>query len=251
MNKLFSPIVWGMTILPAGPGKMRAFSIFTFSKLMRLSLRVIRRKVIIAGELAAHQDWILRTFKSPTLYSSREKLWKQICRDLNGKKFRIIELGVYQGYATKWFLDQNPKHSAGQRLQSIDAFDLFTGLPNSWRDLEEGHFSNSGGIPDIHDDRCEFHAGYVESEILKLDKEKLVNDSTLVLFDLDLYGPTLASFLHLKSTFKPGDILYFDEAFDLDENRVIREQLLPNFEVEIIGYTAFALAVKIIKVIEI
>lgn len=42
-----------------------------------------------------------------------------------------------------------------------------------------------------------------------------------------------------------GDLIYFDEAFDLDERQVIKQNVLKEFEVEVVGFTHTAIAFKL------
>lgn len=68
---------------------------------------------------------------------------------------------------------------------------------------------------------------------------------TIWLFDLDLYAPTLFAFETLFKFMKPGDILYFDEAFDSDERLILRELIIDQIEIEVVGYSPLALAFQI------
>jgi len=211
-----------MDIKAAGPGKIRNLVIFLFAKVMRSLPSAVRRKIVISGELTAFQNWILKDFPASRFFVSREALWLSICEKLKGQQFRILELGVAHGYATKWFLDHYPidQKNLSSELTSYDGFDLFSGLPDSWRDLPSGYFNNFGVTPNINDSRLTFHVGYVENEILKMKTTDFYNKTTFIIFDLDLYEPTLASYLHLRDLIKAGDIIYFDEAFDEEEQRV-------------------------------
>jgi hypothetical protein len=50
----------------------------------------------------------------------------------------------------------------------------------------------------------------------------------LILFDLDICEPTAIAWNALSSALRPGDLLYFDGAFDRDERRVLGEMVLPS-----------------------
>lgn len=127
----------------------------------------------------------------------------------------------------------------------MDSSDLFTGLPTQWRTHSVGHFSNNGQPPIINDGRVTFHTGYVEEKIHNLSQNELEACSLVVLFDLDLYQPTLDAYSYLRRCMKAGDILYFDEAFDIDECAVIKNQVLEDFNVKLLGSTSMALALSI------
>ena len=129
-------------------------------------------------------------------------------------------------------------------------FDTFTGLPEAWRSYPAGAFNADGNPPDIDDPRVEWVIGRVEDTVdtgrLQLAKHN-GNDGcqALYLFDLDLYTPTRQIVSRIIPHLNPGDILYFDEAADLDERRVLLEEMerlvRPS---SIIGSTPLALALR-------
>ena len=62
------------------------------------------------------------------------------------------------------------------------------------------------------------------------------------MFDLDLFEPTEFAWLHLRKSLTSGDIVYFDEGFDIDERKVIEDYVLQDFQVTVIGITNTAIA---------
>ena len=70
----------------------------------------------------------------------------------------------------------------------------------------------------------------------------LIGSSKLILFDLDLFEPTEFAWLHLRKSLNRGDIVYFDEGFDIDERKVIEDYVLQDFQVTVIGITNTAIA---------
>ncbi len=204
----------------------------------------ISRKLIAIGELANYQQWILQKFPNSHLFLKREQLWSQIM-NLNYSPIRIIELGVAWGYTTNWFLEESEKKNVEFR---IDAFDSFTGLPEKWRNLPQSTFSNHGNAPVLKDKRVNFHIGNVSETIKVLDNKDLKSSNLLVLFDLDLLEPSLASYHFLKTSLKINDVLFFDEAFDLDERTLINDHLLRDFDCKSLGHTAYAISLQIIGV---
>jgi len=81
-----------------------------------------------------------------------------------------------------------------------------------------------------------------------LASENLDDGRKLILFDLDLYEPTLSSWQLLKGHLGPGDILVFDEAFDAGERVVVENHVMKHFEVEPIGHTHTQLAIRIQRI---
>lgn len=165
--------------------------------------------------------------------------------NLNYSPIRIIELGVAWGYTTNWFLEASKKKNVELK---IDAFDLFTGLPERWRNQPKNTFSNHGNAPVIIDKRVNFHIGNVSETIKVLNNEDLKTSNLLVLFDLDLLEPSLASYQFLKTSLKINDILFFDEAFDLDERTLINDYLLRDFDCKSLGHTAYAISLQVIGI---
>lgn len=144
------------------------------------------------------------------------------------------------GYTTWWFMNEDLPQIIRWR-----GFDLFTGLPTKWRNLDAGAFSNGGQIPSFADNRVSFVKGDVRDT---LATESFVTGRKLVFFDIDLYEPTLQSWHLLKGHLGPGDILVFDEAFDTGERVVVESHVMKHFEVEPIGHTHTQLAIQISRI---
>lgn len=111
----------------------------------------------------------------------------------------------------------------------------------------ERFFSNGGIPPEINDSRVNFHVGYVEDKIQVLNLKKLEATKKIILFDLDLYNPTLFYYNYLKETLKEGDILYFDEAFDEAEFSILKEKVCSDFVVKSLGHTALTIAIQVVS----
>lgn len=207
------------------------------------SSSVLRRKLKNAGDVADFVDWQIERFGSPHIYTRREDLWDTLVKRLQpSEQLTVLEFGVAWGYTTQWWLD---------RLMGPDVvwhgFDRFTGLPRAWRGLQAGAFDASGQPPTISDPRVRWHVGDVEQTLLHLSGNDLRGPRRLVLFDLDIYEPTLAAWSYVAPWLRPGDLLYFDEAMDDDERRVINELVLPSGAVAYVGATATALALVVTR----
>jgi hypothetical protein len=68
----------------------------------------------------------------------------------------------------------------------------------------------------------------------------------VVLFDLDIFEPSLVAWQHLRGSLRAGDLLYFDEAFDADERRLLNEYVIPSGEYECVGATPTALGLQVL-----
>ena len=153
-----------------------------------------------------------------------------------GKPANFFEFGVAHGYLTNYFFS-----NFGENIKRWNGYDRFEGLPSPWRDLGEGSFSNNGLPPAITDRRIKWHIGDIEDTF---DTTTIDSGTNIYVFDLDLYEPSKFAWDALKSKLSSGDILYFDEAFDADERRLIREEILKN-NIKLVGWTPLALALKV------
>lgn len=225
----------------AAPNKLQVLILFIIAR-VTFRNRFVKRKLIAIGELANFQQWVIQNFPNSKLFYKREHLWSEII-DLGRSPKRIIELGVAWGYTTNWFLKMS---ETPPDTLKIDAFDLFTGLPEIWRNEPQNAFSNHGRQPAIDDKRVEFHTGDVAVTIKDLDIEVLKKSNLVVLFDLDLLAPSIASYLYLKPSLKVNDVLYFDEAFDFGERTVLNDYVLRDFSCKSLGHTAYAISLQII-----
>jgi hypothetical protein len=155
-----------------------------------------------------------------------------------------LEFGVAFGFATRWWLG----HHGPELIVSWDGFDRFTGLPRSWHGLPAGAFDAGGKTPAISDERITWHVGEVERTISAVDPVKFAAGRRLAYFDFDLYEPTKVAWDWIKPHLRIGDILYFDEAFDADERRLLNEDVLPSGRYDAIGATALSLALVVREV---
>lgn len=223
-----------------------------YARLLGIS-SALRMKVIAAGkvnplwETAGFVDWQLRVFgHRPAVYRRREKLWEQIAQRLDpNRPLLVLEFGVAWGYATNWWLC---------RLDRQDivwhGFDRFTGLPRPWRGLEQGAFDAGGHPPGIEDRRVFWHVGDVEETLTAVDLVAARDAQWLILFDLDIYEPTAFAWEMISAHLRPGDAIYFDEAMDSDERRLLDESVLPSIGCEVVGTTPMALALMVTRPVQ-
>ena len=72
----------------------------------------------------------------------------------------------------------------------------------------------------------------------------------MVLFDLDIYEPSKVVWEHFRMFLRPGDLLYFDEAFDRDERHLLDHLVLPSGRFQLIGSTPMALAIEVQEIFD-
>lgn len=177
--------------------------------------------------------------KTPPIpfFHSREKLWAKIIHDHFDSPWVGIEFGVASGDSTLAIARlQNFKHCV-----EWNGFDTFYGLPEPWGDLPKGAFSTNGQPPKIKGDKFRWHIGDVAQTITDLDSELFRERKIFIIFDLDLYEPSRIAWNKVATFLKPGDVIYFDEAYEADEGRLIRE-IQEQREIELIpiGFTIMA-----------
>ncbi len=213
-----------------------------------IAARVVRRipaladKFVNAGDVASFVRWQSASFdETVKLFWKREELWQQMSSHLDPTRpLFVLEFGVAWGYATEHWLTMLKRADV-----EWHGFDRFTGLPRGWRGLPEGEFDAGGRTPEIDDARVTWHVGDVEDTLGDVDLTAEVDAQWLVLFDLDIYEPTAEAWRVLSPMLKRGDLLYFDEAIDADERRVLNEMVLPSGRYSPIGATSLALGLKV------
>lgn len=210
----------------------------------------LSRKFIVLSQSLDFVKWVRTSYGSKkTMSVNREDIWRETIQELSSTKdsgnLLVLEFGVAWGYATNYYLSRFPSD------MKIDwfAFDRFTGLPRQWRDHEAGAFDAKGLAPEIIDARVKFEVGNLE-ETLNLDKHILPfrGNRKLVLFDLDLFEPSLFAWNLIEPHLQSGDLLYFDEAFDQDERKLLIDHVnkSSNVKFELIGFTHLALCIRVL-----
>jgi hypothetical protein len=214
---------------------------FLFSMLVsRLFLRGSRSRVTrLSAEFVFR---IKANYPTANLFHSREKLWRSFDHHLGNNEWVGFEFGVASGDSTRIFLRMPYfKNCAGW-----NGFDTFFGLPKEWGDLPKGAFSTNGIPPQIKNELIQWHVGRIESTCKEISKLKNLDKNFLILFDFDLYSATKAAWDVIANYLKPGDIIYFDEAYEADENQMIEEILAKgDFSLEVIGYTTMGIAFRV------
>lgn len=215
-----------------------------FARAFRASA-LLRSKAVTAGQIAEYLTWQDEVLAArPPLHDQREQLWASLVGQLDpGSRLVVFEFGVAWGYATDWWL----RHLAEAGVDDLawHGFDRFTGLPRAWRDHTAGTYDAGGEPPAIDDPRITWHVGDVGDTLPTLDLHAARDARWLVLFDLDLFEPTAEAWNVLSPQLREGDLIYFDEAMDDDERRVLDELVLPSGTFEPVGTTALALGLRV------
>ena len=194
------------------------------------------------GSIIGFRRWSRSLGKHP-IFSTRRELWLQsVIPNLvtSGEDLSVFEFGVAYGEASKWWLTTLPHKSL-----KYGGFDRFTGLPTAWRNLPKGAFNANGNTPDIDDDRVTWYVGDLEETILQIRWDQHEGQKFFI-FDLDIFAPSLVAWDSIQPKLCVGDVLYFDEAYDIDERLLLKNYLLPTEKFEVLGSSPFGIVLKYI-----
>ncbi len=217
----------------------------SISKVGPLMLRIISKSDTLlklfehSGDVAKFILWQKSTFGSIDIFNTKKQHFLHIISEASKlrKDYMIYEFGVAHGYMTDFLLNLDGKLDFN--IIKYDAFDTFTGLPDAYRSFKRGSFSNDGLFPDIENPKLVWHKGLVQDSV---HEKTFSKKSKIIIFDLDLYAPTLHVFKFLAPNLTSGDVLYFDEAFDSAEFEIIIKKLIPNYLVKTCGTNGQSLA---------
>ena len=148
------------------------------------------------------------------VHERRSQFYDEVAKEFNLDTARVsyLEFGVYKGKSLEYWLTKNTNSES-----NFHGFDTFTGLPQDWGHVPQGHFSTEGRTPPIKDDRCAFHVGLFQETLPGFinDNKDIFADRLVVNVDADLYSSTLYVLIMLTDYLKSGDILLFDEFFSI------------------------------------
>jgi hypothetical protein len=213
------------------------------ARLFRAS-STLRHKTANAGDIADFIDWQQRVFgDQPAFFGRREKLWERLAQRLDpNRPLVVLEFGVAWGYATNWWLCR-----LGARDVVWHGFDRFTGIPHAYRALRQGAWDAGGTPPAIDDERVRWHVGDVQDTLGAVDLAAARDAQWLVLFDLGFYEPTAFAWEVISPHLRQGDVMYFDEAAQPGERRVLDEMILPSIGYKPVGATPLALGLAVTR----
>jgi hypothetical protein len=178
-------------------------------------------------------------------HSDRITLWERAVEPrLRGSNRTVLEFGVAEGLATRWWSGR------GIAFAAWHGFDTFEGLPTHWSRAEvpvmsAGAFAPSAGsgtVPRIDAPyRLVWHRGLIERTLPPFGRP---DTALFVLVDVDLLEPTVVVLDWLARNGRPGDLIYFDEAFDpWNEGLGIRRAIAGGLPMQAVAHTGSALLV--------
>ena len=159
--------------------------------------------------------------------SVRQKAWDKIPDHLDeNKEILYLEFGTWTGRSIKYFAKKYKNKNS-----EFFGFDTFTGMPNKWRWLDQGHYDTSGEPPKVEDNRIKFVKGLFQDTLpaflTKLPEESK-KKTIVVNFDAVLYSATLFTLFELDKHFK--DYYFIFDQFGTDECRAFHNFTEPKMK---------------------
>jgi len=209
----------------------------------------VRRVAIDFGRAARFDSFLIAQNVEVKRLKSREKLYFEMINRADyltnpEESLIVLEFGVADGEGTS-FWSRKIRHPQMKYV----GFDSFLGLNEDWmidglKYHSKGYFARNGHPDFSSDKRISFCVGFVEDNEDKIMEISRMPGQKFYLFDMDLYKPTKFVWELIKPLLNHGDIVYFDEAFDLEgEGLIIRDEILSQSEKwEYLGHSAIATA---------
>ena len=175
--------------------------------------------------------WVFSLPNLPRIFFNRWNFFDAIVKFAE-KSRPFYEFGVWNGISFRYLIN-NFKKGFG--------FDTFTGLPESWHDIQpKGAYSSFGSVPKIS--RGEFIVGKFEDTLPKFFSKKR-HLASVINFDSDLYSSTLCALNYSNKVIDNRTILIFDEFltnknWEQDEYKALNE-FCNNFR---LSYDVFAVS---------
>jgi len=152
------------------------------------------------------RDWKIAI---PARCADRFALYNQIA-PMVAEPASYIEFGVFKGITLRHWttLLRHPE-------TSFDGFDSFEGLPENWGLFTpKEYFDLAGQMPHYDDPRVHLFKGWFSDTLPKFLESFRPRPTLVVHLDADLYSSTIYVLRQLRSSFRPGTIVIFDEFFD-------------------------------------
>lgn len=151
----------------------------------------------------AHTDFYSFKFD----YSRREQLFEHVIKQEElDSAIDYLEFGVSKGDSFKWWTARISHPEA-----RFYGFDTFTGLPEDWGPFKKGDMSSGESLPEINDDRYQFHQGLFQQTLLPFLANFDPSRKKVIHMDADLYTATLYVLTLMTPYLRAGDVIFFDE----------------------------------------
>jgi hypothetical protein len=152
----------------------------------------------------------------------RDAVFRAVAERVRDRRVLYLEFGVLRGKSLRWWSAalRNPE-------ARLHGFDSFEGLPDAFDvggPYGKGACNANSVIPDLDDSRVELFPGWFEDVLPAYTPPD--HDVLVVTMDADLYASTIFVLRALRSYFRLGDYIYFDNLSRPEhEPRAIQEFL--------------------------
>ena len=206
---------------------IKIFIKFLFSKIVTLKfLERLSQNLIWRDILSRKKPKIVSTLKG-SLKISNEDLWNKSLRykvwdrvpeyiDAN-KNIVYLEFGVWKGHSIKYFADKYKNKNS-----EFYGFDTFYGFPEKCLNMEKGHYSTDGEVPQVNDSRIKFIKGLFQETLPDFLNKIQFNPKdkiALIHFDAPLHTATLFNLFKLSEKF--GNYYFIFDQLGTEECRAL------------------------------
>lgn len=196
---------------------------------------------------ARYLQWLasVEWARNSARYRDRLKLWEAAAEPrLRHRNAIVLEFGVAGGLATHWWSNR------GVAFTAWHGFDTFEGLPSAWTRagvavMSAGAFRPSeAAVPrPVAPFPYTWHKGLIEETLPPFDRP---DEPLFVLIDVDLLEPASVILEWLVTHGRPGDLVYFDEAFDpWNEGLALRRVVAEGLAIRAIAHTGSSLLAEL------
>jgi hypothetical protein len=119
----------------------------------------------------------------------------------------MLECGVADGASLRYL--------ASRVARPFHGFDSFEGLPEHWSGTfeKQGKFGRAGALPKVPAN-AQLHRGWFADSLPRFLAEHASDPVAFLHVDCDIYASTATALQHLRTRFRPGSIVVFDEYFN-------------------------------------
>tara|TARA_X000000950_G_scaffold65510_1_gene80544 strand:- start:2971 stop:3678 length:708 start_codon:yes stop_codon:yes gene_type:complete len=182
----------------------------SLSVLSRLKQNIIWRKIINKKNIRYLSRSSKKLPHEQFNKRIRNVVWDEAAKFIGeNSKVLYIELGVWEGYSIEYF-----SKIFKNKESTFHGFDTFTGMPENWRHMDQGHYDQTGNIPKFQDNRIKLHKGMFQDTLENFLKDLKIDKDTKVIinFDCVLYTSTLFCLFKIDKYFENYYFL-FDEFY--------------------------------------
>lgn len=126
----------------------------------------------------------------------------------------FFEFGVFQGDSFRQWMQINTHPES-----RFFGFDSFEGLPEHWHagNMNEGHFSTNGRVPEITDPRGSFITGFFNTSLRPFLETYERQNKMVIHVDADLCSSSLYALMAMDPFIDRGTLIVFDDFGPADE----------------------------------